>query len=83
MDTLQEQVDKLRKDLNDLNEEFYRNNYSTHQDFNKTVYFNARVKVPHYDTLPTTCTVGELAETGGKLRVCSASNTWTIVGTQS
>ncbi len=74
---LQEQINKLRKDLDDLNEEYYRNNYNTHQDYNKEVYFNVRIKVPVYTTKPTTCVVGELCSNGGKLWHCSAANTWT------
>jgi len=79
----QEQINQLRTDLQALTAEFYSNNFTASQDFNKYSRFNTRLKVPHYDTLPTTCEVGELAESSGKLRICSAANTWTIVGTQS
>ena len=79
----QKQIDKLTKDLNDLISEFYANNFSSSQDFNKYSRFNTRLKVPHYATLPTTCEVGEIAEQGGELNICSSANTWTVVGTQS
>lgn len=32
---------------------------------------------------PTKCSIGDLAVVGGKLKVCTAANTWTIVGTQT
>lgn len=80
---LQRKVETLEKDLQALNSEYYANNFSAQQDFNKKSSFTTRLKVPHYDTLPTTCEIGEIAETAGKLRVCSALNTWSIVGSQS
>jgi len=79
----QKEIEKLKQDLKALNEEYYKNNFSAQQDFNKYSRFNTRLKVPHYDTLPTTCDIGELAESAGKLRICSAVNTWSIVGSQS
>ncbi len=83
MEDLQKQIDQLKLDLKAFNEEYYANNFSASQDFNKYSRFNTRLKVPHYDTLPTVCEVGEIAESAGKLRVCSAANTWSIVGSQS
>ncbi len=77
--TLQNKIDNLEKKLNDLMSEFYRNNFTAHQDFNKYSNFTTGLKVPHYDSLPATCQVGELAETGGVLKVCSATDTWTSV----
>lgn len=82
MDT-QLQIDKLRKDLNDLIDEVYTNNFSAHQEFNKKVNFSVRLKVPHYSSLPSTCEVGEVAESGGKLYIGSATNTWSLVGGQT
>ena len=78
-----EEIKKLQADIKALNDEFYSNNFISNQDFNKYVRFNTRLKVPHYDSLPNTCEVGEIAESAGKFRICSAANTWTIVGTQS
>lgn len=83
MEDLQNQIDKLKIDLKAINEEYYANNFSASQDFNKYSRFNTRLKVPSYSTLPTVCEVGEIAESAGKLRICSAANTWTIVGSQS
>lgn len=80
---LQNQIDKLRKDFDDLNSEVYSNNFSSLQDFNKFSRFNNRLKVPVYGTAPATCEVGEVICVGGKLKVCSSANTWSTVGTQS
>jgi hypothetical protein len=77
------ELTKLRNDFDTLAQEFYRNNFSAVQDFIKYCRFNTRLKVPHYTADPATCEVGEIIEVSGKLKVCSAANTWTIVGTQS
>lgn len=79
---LQKQIEKLKSDLDMLSQNFYKNNFSSHQDFNKSCNFTTKLKVPSYSTLPL-CEVGEVCESGGKLFICSATNTWTIVGTQS
>ena len=79
----QKEIEKLRKDLDALNEEYYRNNFSAHQDFNKSSNFTAQLKVPHYDVRPSTCEVGQIIESSGKLYVCSVMNVWTVVGTQT
>lgn len=60
-----------------------RNNFVGSQDFNKSSRFNTRLKVPHYDSLPTSAEVGEIVEVGGKLYICSSPNTFSLVGTQS
>lgn len=73
----------LKQQVEALQAEFYKNNFSGSQDFNKYVRFNTRVKVPSYSVAPAKCEVGEIIEVSGKLRICSAANTWTIVGTQS
>lgn len=80
---LQNRIQKLEQELFGLTSEVYTNNFSSSQDFNKYSRFNTRLKVPHYSSDPTTCEVGEIIEVSGKLKVCSAANTWTIVGTQS
>ena len=74
---LQKQIDQLRRDIQDLNDEFYRTNFSGQQDFPKYSNFTTRLKIPHYDTRHGKCDVGELIENGGKLYLCSAANTWT------
>ena len=81
--SLQQRIEKLEKDLFDLNQEVYLNNFSASQDFNKKSNFNTTLKVPHYASDPTTCEVGEIIEVGGKLKICSATNTWSICGLQT
>lgn len=79
------QIEMLRQQLESLQAEFYKNNFSGSQDFNKYVRFNARIKVPTYSSAPSVCEIGELYVNSGtgKLYVCSAANTWSLVGTQS
>lgn len=81
--TLQIQIDKLVKDLKDLTEEVYKNNFSAQQDFNKASNFTTRLSIPNYQTLPATCNINELVGVNGKLYIASKTNTWTLVGTQS
>lgn len=81
---LQEQIAKLQAQINDLSEKFYKNNFSASQIFNKSCEFTASLKVPSYTTLPTG-EVGHIAETGGKLYICTtggSSSIWTLVGSQ-
>lgn len=77
---------KFRSDLADLSANFYKNNFSSRQDFNKACSFNTKLKVPIYTTLPS-CEVGEICaySIGGtyKLMIATETDTWTIVGTQS
>lgn len=80
---LENQVTELKKALIDLNSEYYRNNFTARQDFNKYSNFTTRLKVPHYSSDPATGEVGEIIEVGGKLKICSSANTFTIVGTQT
>jgi hypothetical protein len=74
---LQNQIDQLKRDLTELNNEIYKTNFSAQQDFPKYSNFTSHLKIPHYDTRPTKCDVGELIENGGKLYLCSATDTWT------
>ena len=76
------QINALRQRLESIEGEFYRNNFPSSQDHQKYVRFNSRLKVPSYSSAPATCEVGEICEVGGKLKICSAANTWTTVGTQ-
>lgn len=77
--TVEEQLQILRNDFNALQQEVYRNNFSSSQDFNKFVRFNTRMKVPHYDSVPPIGEVGELIEVGGTLLICSSPNNFSIV----
>ncbi len=82
-DDHQETIAKLQAQLDALHGDYYKNNFPSSQDFQKASRFNTRLKIPHYDSLPVTADVGEIAESGGKLYICSAVNTWTVAGTQS
>ena len=79
----QKQINTLRKQIEQISTEVFKNNFSTHQDFNKASSFNTKLKVPSYTSVPATCEVGEIIENSGKLLICSTANTWVIVGTQS
>lgn len=78
----QEEFAKLRNQIETLTQNFYKNNFPSHQDFNKSSSFNTKLKVPSFTILPT-CQVGEICESAGKLYICSATDTWTVVGTQT
>jgi len=80
--SIQQQIQDLQKKVDSLQGDYYANNFSGSQDFNKYSRFNTRLKVPHVTSLPATCEVGEIVEISGTLKICSATNTWTTVGTQ-
>jgi len=69
----------LQKELDALKAEFYRNNFSSSQDFTKFSRFKTRFMFPTYAVAPTICAVGEayVNTANGKLYVCSSANTWT------
>lgn len=85
MNPLDEKIQQLRADLDALNEEFYRNNFSASQDFQKYSRFQTRLKLPTKASAPTTCEIGEVYvnSSTGKAYVCSSANTWSLIGTQS
>ena len=86
---LQEQVNKLRSDLDSLSSSFYKNNFSSSQVFNKDSVFTTRLKVPHYSSAPSVAEVGDLIEISGQLWICTTASVggsgavFTLVGTQS
>lgn len=79
------QIEALKQQVESLQAEFYKNNFSGSQDFNKKSRFNTALVVPRYGTAPAKCEQGELyVNTGtGKVYVCSSANTWSLIGTQS
>lgn len=81
----QSQIEQLRQQLESLQAEFYRGNFSGNQDITKKVRFQTTMRTPVYATAPATCEQGELYTNSGtgKLYVCSSANTWSLVGTQS
>jgi len=80
---LQQEIVRLKKQVEAISVEVFKNNFSTRQDFNKASSFNTKLKIPHYTSVPGTCEVGEIIEYGGKALICSVANTWTIIGSQS
>lgn len=81
--SLQKQIDELKNQLQEVSGEVYTRNFSTRKDYVKYSNFITMLKVPSYVTPPATCEIGEVIESGGKLKICSAANTWTTVGTQT
>jgi hypothetical protein len=83
----QNKIDQFEKDLKALSDEYYANNFSASQDFNKYSRFNSRLKVPHYASDPVYGEVGEIIEVGGKLKICTTASptaaVYTVVGTQT
>lgn len=81
----QNQIQALKMQLESLQAEFYRGNFSGLQDQNKFVRFNDRLRLPTYASAPSICEQGELYVNSGtgKLYVCSATNTWSLVGIQA
>jgi hypothetical protein len=75
----QKEIEQLKKQVEALSTEFYRNNFSSSQDFQKYSRFNTQLKLPTYASSPSTCEIGEVYVNSGngKLYVCSSANTWT------
>ena len=81
---LQNQIQKLQSDLSSLSSQFYKNNFSSSQTFNKSCVFQDRLKIPHYASAPAVSEIGDLIEVGGILYIGTAvSGTFTKVGLQS
>ena len=83
MEELQKQINSLKQQISELSAEVYKNNFRSHQDFNKACYFNSKLKVPNYSSVPSTGEVGEVIEVGGILYICESANTFVVVGTQT
>lgn len=73
----------IKQELESLRGEVYKNNFSGSQDFNKTSRFNTRLKIPHYQSIPSIGEQGEICEIGGKLYICVSANRFVVAGTQS
>lgn len=81
---LEEKMVKLQSQLDDLSGNFYKNNFTSSQNFNKDVVFNSRLRVPVYSGAPTISEVGDLIAIGGVLYICTVANSvFTVVGTQT
>lgn len=79
------QIEMLKQQVEALQAELYRGNFSGSQDFNKKVRMNTALRLPVYASAPAKAEIGELYVNSGtgKLYVCSSANTWSLVGTQS
>lgn len=83
IEELNSQITKLKSDLDNLSQSFYKNNFGSSQTWTKDAIFQTRLKVPHYSTAPTICEIGDIIEIGGKLYICTVANTtFTLVGSQ-
>lgn len=79
-----EEIAKMKKLIDELSGNFYKNNFSDRQDFQKYCSFNTKLRVPVYSVLPTTSEIGEIvSDTAGTLYISTATNTWTVCGTQT
>ena len=76
-------INTLESELATLSKQYFTNNFSAQQDFNKKSRFINRLRVPHYSSAPATAETGEIIEVGGKLYIASAADTWTLVGGQT
>lgn len=79
---LAREVESLTRTVEELRQIVQKNNFSALQVFDKTVQFNNKIKVFNKTANLASCQTGELSVVGGKLYICSATDTWTIVGTQ-
>lgn len=78
------EIQKLRNEFTQLSQQFYKNNFSSSQVFNKDSVFSTRLRVPVYSSAPTVSEVGDIICIAGKLWICTVANsTWELVGTQS
>jgi hypothetical protein len=80
-----DKVTQLENRIRELENKFYNNNFTANQKFPKSSDFTGRLRVPRVTATPSTCQIGEVCvvSSTGKLYVCSAANTWSLVGTQS
>lgn len=83
---LKDMIAKLQSQVDDLSAQFYKNNFSSSQTFNKAVSFTDRLRVPVFDSAPSVGDVGDIfALANGDLYVCIDASpvTFALVGTQS
>lgn len=86
---LEQTIFKINEELSSLSSQFYKNNFSSSQLFNKDSLFTSRLKVPVFDSAPTVAEIGDIMAISGILYICTTASTdgagavWTVVGTQS
>lgn len=85
---LQTQTAKLQSQLSDLSAQFYKNNFSNSQTFNKDAIFQSRLRVPVYSAAPSVAEIGDLISVSAKLYICTTVGNvaspavFTLVGSQ-
>lgn len=82
---LQEEITRLKAELNSVRSEVYKNNFSSTQVFNKACIFNDRLKVPVFESAPTVGEVGDIICVAAELYICTSVSpvVFTLVGSQS
>lgn len=80
---LQARIEKVEKDLESLNEEYYRYNFTTYQEFPKRSVFTVGLRVPVVRSFPEVPEDGYIVLKDGKLYVATARNTWVLIGSQT
>lgn len=79
------QMQMLKQEVEALKAELYKGNFSGSQDNGKFVRFTNKIRMPVYANAPSKCEQGEIYVNSGtgKVYVCSAANTWSLIGTQA
>lgn len=82
---LREMITKLQAQVDDLSGQFFKNNFSSSQVFNKACIFNDRLKVPSFDSAPSVAEVNDVMGIAGELYICTQASpvVWTLVGSQA
>ena len=86
---LEQTIFKMNEELNSLSSQFYKNNFSASQVFNKDSTFTSRMRAPVFDSAPSVAEIGDLMVVGGILYICTTASVsgagaiFTVVGTQS
>lgn len=81
--TLEEQLKVLSNEVYSLKDEFYKDRFTSKEIKTKEIIYKNILILEQKSATPSVCVVGSLCVVGGKLYVCSASNTWAVVGSQS
>lgn len=85
MQEMADQIQKLQNQLNDLSGQYFRNNFTSSQTFNKDVSFTNRLRVPVFNSAPTVGEIGDIVCVGTGLYICTSTSplTFTLVGSQT
>lgn len=86
-------ITKLESIVDNLTQQFFKNNFSSSQTFNKDAVFTTRLKLPVYTVAPSVGEVGDVisftdGSGAGQMYICTVAGTvatpatFTKVGTQ-